>query len=155
MVAKRHLELTRMADMMSDYFQHRGSLCVLVILSDGPQRFTDLEDALQISTSTLTERLGEARDYGLITPEIDEGETSVDGQYRISERGEFVVRKMQQLDIVYAYRTMLEMHTQVENGRDELVDWMADKSVKKELARKSGKDPYVDPFGEGISGYRD
>lgn len=144
-----------MADTLSEYFQRRGGLGVLVVLKTGPLRYKDLEEALHVSTSTLTERLGEARDLGLLTPEIDEGKTSVDGQYRISERGQYVVRKMEQLGMVHAYRTMLEMYFQVEDGRDELLDWIADEDVKKELARKSGRDPYVDPFGEDLTSYRD
>lgn len=144
-----------MVDTLSEYFQRRGGLGVLVVLKTGPLRYKHLQEALHVSTSTLTERLGEARDPGLITPEIDEGETSVDGQYRISERGQYVVRKMEQLGMVHAYRTILEMHIQVEDGRDELLDWVAEKNVKMELARKSGRDPYVDPFGEDLTGYRE
>lgn len=142
-------------ETISDYCQARGGLGVLIVLKSEPLRFVDLEDALHISTSTLNKRLGEARDLGLITPEFDESETSVDKVYRISERGQYIVRKMEQLDMLHAYRTMLEMYFQVENGRDELLDWAADEDVMKELARRSGCDPYVDPFGEDLTGYRD
>lgn len=134
-------------ETISDYCQARGGLGVMVVLKSEPHRFVDLEEALHISSSTLTERLGEARDLGLITPEIDEGETSVDRQYRISERGQYVVRKLEQLDVEHAYRTFLDMHHQIEAGRAELLDRLTDEAVKEELARQSEVDPYTDPFG--------
>jgi DNA-binding HxlR family transcriptional regulator len=142
-----------MPETLSEYFQRRGSLGVLVVLKSGPRRFTDLEDVLHISTSTLTARLGEARDFGLIVPEIDENETSVDDQYRITERGQYVVRKMETLDVVHAYRTLLDMHRQVEDGREELTEWLEEEDVKRKLALQSETDPYVDPFGHNVTGH--
>jgi DNA-binding HxlR family transcriptional regulator len=136
-----------MGETLSEYFQRRGSLGVIIVLKDGPHRFTDLADALHISDSTLTKRLGEARDLGLIVPEMDEQETSVEGQYRITERGQYIVGKLEQLDVVHAYRTFLDMYHQIEDGADELVEWVGDEAVKDEIAQKSEKDPYVDPFG--------
>jgi len=140
-----------MADTLSEYFQRRGSLGVLIVLKGGPHRFTDLAEALHISDSTLTARLGEARDFGLITPEIDEQETSVGDQYRITERGQYVVRKMEQLEMEHAYRTMLDMHAQVENGRGELIKWVGKDDVRETIARCSDSDPYVDAFGEDVT----
>lgn len=140
-----------MAETLSEYLQSRGGLGVLVVLKTGAQRFTDLKNHLHVSESTLTKRLGEARSLGLITPEIDEKETSVSGQYRISERGQYVIAKAERLDVLHAYRTMLDMHQTVEGGKDELSDWVQDEEVKTELARRSDEDPYVDPFGEDIT----
>jgi DNA-binding HxlR family transcriptional regulator len=140
-----------MGETLSEYFQRRGSLGVIIVLKDGPHRFTDLADALHISDSTLTKRLGEARDLGLIVPEMDEQETSVEGQYRITERGQYVVGKLEQLDVVHAYRTFLDMYHQIEDGTDKLVDWVDDERVKAEFSRKSETDPYIDPFGYNVT----
>lgn len=140
-----------MPDTLSDYFTGRGSIGLLIVLKGGPHRFTDLENTLHISTSTLTQRLGEARDFGLIVPEIDEKETSVDDQYRLTERGQFIVSKLERLDVVHAYRTMLDMHETVETGRGELVDWVTDEEVQEEIARRSETDPYVDPFEHNVT----
>jgi len=91
----------------------RGSLnCVarwvsLVVLKGEAKQFKHLNERLHISSSTLTKRIGEAKGLGLITPEIDDRETSVNNLYRITERGQYVVAKMERLDIVHAYRTML------------------------------------------------
>lgn len=142
-----------MTDTLRDYFERRGGIGVLVALKSQPQRFTDLSETLHISTSTLTKRLGEARDLGFITPEIDEDETSVSDQYRITSRGQFVLRKMEQLEMVHAYRTKIDMQDKIEAGRGELIEWLADEDVRIELGKHEETNPYVDRFGEDITGF--
>jgi DNA-binding HxlR family transcriptional regulator len=144
-----------MPDTLSEYFESRGGLGLLVVLKSEAHRYTDIEDKLHISTSTLTKRLAEARELGFVTPEFDADETSVDGAYRITERGQFVLRKMEQLEIVHAYKTMLDMHKQVEDGRQDLLDWVSDDEVKLEIGKREDIHPYVDEFGEDVTGYLD
>ena len=142
-----------MADTLREFFELRGAMGLLVVLKGEAKQFKHLSERLHISSSTLTKRIGEAKDLGLITPEIDDRETSVNNQYRITERGQYVVAKMERLDIVHAYQTMLDMHDQVEDGKQELVEWIEGEKTKEELARRSDSDPYVDPFGEDVTGF--
>lgn len=142
-----------MADTVREFCNSRGGLGVLILLYSDAQRFTDLADLLHISDSTLTYRLAEARDLGLVTPEIDEQETSVGDQYRLSERGALIVKKLEQFGVVHAYRTMLDMHQQVEDGRSDLDEWLDGEETKEKLARCSEEDPYVDQFGQDVTGY--
>ncbi|MFW5949971.1 MAG: hypothetical protein ACOCR6_01295 [archaeon] len=62
---------------------------------------------------------------------------------------------MERLEIIHAYRTMLNMQAQVEDGKQELVEWIEGDETKEELARRSDSDPYVDPFGEDVTGFSD
>jgi hypothetical protein len=140
-----------MADTLRGFFELRGAMGLLVVLKGEAKQFKHLNERLHISSSTLTKRIGEAKGLGLITPEIDDRETSVNNLYRITERGQYVVAKMERLDIVHAYRTMLDMHEQVEDGKQELVEWIEGEKTKEELARRSDSDPYVDPFGEDVT----
>jgi len=140
-----------MADTLREFFELRGAMGLLVVLKGEAKQFKHLNERLHISSSTLTKRIGEAKDLGLITPEIDDRETSVNNQYRITERGQYVVAKMERLDIVHAYRTMLDMQAQIEGGKQELVEWIEGEKTKEELARRSDSDPYVDPFGEDVT----
>jgi len=48
---------------------------------------------------------------------------------------------------------MLDMHQQVEDGRSDLDEWLEAEDTKAKLARCSDQDPYVDPFGEDVTGY--
>lgn len=58
-----------MPKAISDFLQKRGALALLTVLAaaDG-FRFTDLEAELTISSSTLSQRLAEARVTGLSHP---------------------------------------------------------------------------------------
>lgn len=144
-----------MPDSISEFCNTRGGLGLLILLDSEAQRFTDLSEFLHISESTLTIRLKQARDLGLVTPEIDESGTSVDDQYRITERGAFIVKKAGELDMVHAYRTMLDMYHKVEDGREDLNHWLDTEQVMRRLARCDDKDPYVDAFGEDVTGYEE
>lgn len=144
-----------MPDSISEFCNSRGGLGLLILLEDEAQRFTDLSEVLHISQSTLTRRLAQARDLGLVTPEIDEDETSVDDQYRITERGAFIVKKAGEFDLVHAYRTMLDMHHKIEDGKEDLNQWLDDEQVLEQLARYDDQDPYIDPFGEEVTGYNE
>ncbi len=52
-----------------------------------------------------------------------------------SERGQFVVTKVEQLVIEHAYRTFLNMHHQIKTRREELREWLTDETVQEELAQ--------------------
>jgi hypothetical protein len=108
---------------------------------------------LHISDPTLTYRLVKACGLGLVTPEIDEQETSIGDQYRPSERGALVVKTLEQSGVTHAYRTMLDMHQQVKDGRSDLDGWLDDEETEAKLARCNDQDPYVDPFGEDLTEY--
>ncbi len=141
-----------MAEALSEYVEKRGSLGVLILLKTaGPWRFTDMANKLHISQSTLSERLEEARNLGLITPEIDEEGSSVDSQYRITERGQYLATKLEKMGIEHAYLTFLDAYHEIEAGRDDLGEWLDDEAVKEEIARQSEVDPYVDPFGHDVT----
>lgn len=44
------------------------------------------------------------------------------------------------------------MHQQIDEGKESLVQWVEDEEVKKEIARMSDSDPYVDLVGEDTTG---
>lgn len=64
-----------------------------------------------------------------------------------------IVKKLDQLGVTYAYRTILDKHQKVEDGRSDLERWLDDEETKKQVARCSETDPYVDPFGEDVTRY--
>lgn len=76
------------SESISDFLRKRGALGILTLLSmeDG-QRFSDLNEQLTISSSTLTRRLTEARGLGFVVPGMNPEETSVNNEYRITTRG--------------------------------------------------------------------
>lgn len=137
------------SESISDFLQKRGALGILTFLSmeDG-QRFSDLDEQLTISSSTLTRRLTEARGLGLVVPGMNPKETSVNNEYRITTRGKRVARRMENQGLIHAVRTILDYQQDVESELPDLLDWV--EAHKEELARLDDQTPYQDPFGEEI-----
>lgn len=137
------------SESISDFLQKRGALGILTLLSmeDG-QRFSDLDERLMISSSTLTRRLTEARGLGLVVPGMNPEETSVNNEYRITTRGKRVARRMENQGLIHAVRTILDYQQEVENELPDLLNWV--KNHREELARLDDETPYQDPFGESV-----
>lgn len=135
------------SESISDFLQKRGALGILTLLSmeDG-QRFSDLDEQLTISSSTLTRRLTEARGLGLVVPGMNPEETSVNNEYRITTRGKRVARRMENQGLSHAVRTIIDYQQDVESELPDLLSWV--ETHNEELARLDDQTPYQDPFGE-------
>lgn len=137
------------SESISEFLQKRGALGILTLLSmeDG-QRFSDLDEELTVSSSTLTRRLMEARGHGLVVPGMTPEETSVNNEYRITTRGKRVAKQMENQGLIHAVRTILDYQHEVENEMPDLLDWV--EAHREELARLDDQTPYQDPFGESV-----
>jgi len=137
------------SESISEFLQKRGALGILTLLSmeDG-QRFSDLDEQLTISSSTLTRRLTEARGLGLVVPGMNPEETSVKNEYRITTRGKRVARQMESQGLIHAVRTILDYQQEVDRELGELREWV--EANRGELARLDDQTPYQDPFGESV-----
>jgi len=49
---------------------------------------------------------------------------------------------------------MIERQKQVTDGKAVLQSWIDDEEVQKTLVRCAEDDPYIDEFGQDITGYR-
>lgn len=141
-----------MVETVQEFIGARGGVGVLILLSTGPMRFNELADELPVSTSTLDKRLDEGRDLGLVTTKWQEDKKPHEFQYWITERGKFLVRKMERVGMVHPYLTMIDLQSQVKNGKGEIQSWLGEDEVRETLARCADDDPYVDEFGEDITG---
>lgn len=140
-----------MPESISEFLQKRGSLAILTLLTtEGGQRFTDLDNEIDVSTSTLTKRLGVARDLGLVIPGQKLGDTSVGNEYRITDRGQMVARQMERQGIVHRYRTIMENRKRIDEEMGDLVEWVDEN--QEQLAGLNDREPYQDRFGEGLPG---
>lgn len=139
-----------MPESISDYLGKRGSIGLLTLLSmEGGMRFSDLEDELTISSSTLTRRIAEARGHGLVIPEMDPQETSVKDLYRITDRGALVARQMERQSITTACRTVLDYQHKIDEEMGDLIDWVD--ANQERLAGLNDEAPFHDSFGENIT----
>ena len=141
-----------MVETVQEFVDARGGIGVLILLSREPMRFKDLKTELTVSPGTLDKRLDEARNLGLATMKWQEGEKPHKYQNWITERGEFLVRKMEREGLVHQYLTMIDAQSKVKDGKSQLQSWLEDDEVREVLARCADDDPYVDEFGQDITG---
>lgn len=141
-----------MVKTVQEFVGSRGGVGVLILLSAEPMRFNELAEKLTVSPSTLDKRLDEGRDLGLVTTKWQEDKKPHKFQYWITERGKYLVRKMEREGMVHPYLTMIDLQSQVKDGKSELQSWLDNDEVRETLAQCADDDPYVDKFGQDITG---
>lgn len=113
----------------------KGTIPLLVLLSKGEQRFTELHDGLQISRYTLTTRLNETQEVGWVA--VD---TATDGGdqrhrfYRLLPSGRAVVEELDNLDIVDIAERRRKAQLEYERQLDEVSDNLPEPSEIREHA---------------------
>jgi DNA-binding HxlR family transcriptional regulator len=76
------------------YFDRKGSVDVLMELDDGEQTYSQLEEKIDVSSATLSERLDEAQNLNLIYRyPIEAGENATLG-YKLTPLGAVIVKRM-------------------------------------------------------------
>lgn len=76
------------------YFDRKGSVDVLMELADGEKTYSQLEEQIDVSSATLSERLDEAQDLNLIYRyPIEAGENATLG-YKLTPLGDVIVKRM-------------------------------------------------------------
>lgn len=90
-----------------EFLSRTGAVGVLreVNLMAG-SRFTDLEESVDVSSSTLSTRLGEARDLGLLELKLENTEEGTNRHYALTGLGRRVYNQMEQRGIFRTYDKM-------------------------------------------------
>ena len=70
-----------MDESLSDYSDRKGSIAVLYAISHGHDRFSDIEDQTDVSTSSLSDRLNEAQELGILDEDLRETDDEGTTQY--------------------------------------------------------------------------
>lgn len=143
-----------MVKAISGYLERSGSIGILVHLEKDSKRFNELKEIVGVSPSTLSKRLDKGRKLGVITTrlgqdEFERDQRAVHHEYMITDRGLLVLDKMDECDVVYAYRQLQEAEERLEAGIEEMHDWIAENS--DELARAKDHHPTRDTFGEDVT----
>ncbi|WP_254278626.1 winged helix-turn-helix transcriptional regulator [Haloarcula marina] len=145
-----------MVKAISGYLQRSGAIGVLVHLKSDSKRFNELKDLVGVSPSTLSDRLDKGADLGLITTRIGKDEyerdqRAVHHEYMITDRGLLVLSKMEEFDVIFAYRKLREAEERLDEGIEDMHDWIAEDSDRIALAAEVH--PTKDREGEDVTGY--
>ncbi|MFC7142737.1 winged helix-turn-helix transcriptional regulator [Halosimplex aquaticum] len=143
-----------MVKAISGYLDRSGSIGILVNLKNDSKRFNELKELVGVSPSTLTKRLDEGQELGVITTrlgkdEYERDQRAVHHEYMITERGLVVLDQIEKFDIMYRYRQLREAEQQLDEGLDEMHEWIEDNS--DQLARAEDVNPTRKASGEDIT----
>lgn len=143
-----------MVKAISGYIERSGSIGILVNLRNDSKRFNELKNLVGVSPSTLSKRLEEGRELGLITTrlgqdEFERDQRAVHHEYMITDRGLVVLHEMEEEDVVYSYRQLREAEIDLEEALEKIHDWIAENTERLEQAKE--KHPSRDAFGEASS----
>lgn len=107
---------------VSEFLDRTGAVSVLLEIGMGAKRFSDLEDALSLSSATLTERLQGGETLGLWEKHLYQ-EEDYPTRYRLTEKGEQVMDEMRELDLPHHIVKMRTYQEEVESRTEQLREW--------------------------------
>lgn len=137
----------------ASFFRRKGAVELLCIADrrDFQGRFTDLDDEINVSHSTLSKRLSEAQELGLITVAINPEASSPENVYRTTQTGKEIQNEMRELGLPRTYEKLRTVEDLFAEGSEDLVEWAesldAALEEKAEEYSKQVEDPdtRVDP----------
>lgn len=121
------------------FFRRKGAIELLCIADqkDFHGRFTDLDNEINVSHSTLSKRLDEAQELDLITVAISPEASSPEPVYRTTRIAREIQSEMRQLGLPRTYQKLRTVEGFFAGGSEELVEWT--ESLDAELAEKAAE----------------
>jgi len=108
---------------VSEFLGHRGAVPVLLEIGMGAKRFSDLEDTLDLSSATLTERLREGETLGLWEKRLSPKEEDHPRRYYVTDKGRQVMDEMRDLDLPHHIFKLRTYREEVESRTEQLRKW--------------------------------
>jgi len=130
-------ETEPMNSSFAAFFRRKGAVELLCIADrrDFQGRFTDLDDEINVSHSTLSKRLSEAQELGLITVAINPEASSPENVYRTTQTGKEIQNEMRELGLPRTYEKLRTIEDLFAEGSEDLVEWA--ESLDAELVEKA------------------
>jgi DNA-binding HxlR family transcriptional regulator len=121
------------------FFRRKGAVELLCIADkrDFQGRFTDLDDEINVSHSTLSKRLNEAQELSLITVGINPEASSPENVYMTTPFGEEIQSEMRELGLPRTYEKLRTIEELFAEGSEDLVGWA--ENLDAELAEKAAE----------------
>lgn len=112
-----------MSDLTYTYLRKKGAVRLLCEIDPQGSRYTDLDEALDISHSTVGERLGELKEVSLIQHEATTGGRGTTNLYKLTPKGATFRRALHESGTVMAHRQLKAARNQFELKNEEMQEW--------------------------------
>lgn len=116
---------------IAEFLSRTGAIGLLreVQRMDG-SRFTDLDDALDVSSSTLSNRLEEACDLDLLEPTLESTDYGTNTRYKLTGAGRKVRNQMEHRGIVRTYDKIQTLEEQIDESIEDLRKWVTEEMYR-------------------------
>ncbi|MFC6770090.1 hypothetical protein ACFQDD_00880 [Halorubrum pallidum] len=111
-------------DEIAEFLRSKGAIEALLAIGTDGGRWSDIEEQVDISTATLTERLGDARDLGLVKSNTMDHESSVSKIYQLDTLGQTVYHQMHLSNIVSTWTYLKKTREEFESQREDVIEWV-------------------------------
>jgi DNA-binding HxlR family transcriptional regulator len=114
-----------MSTSIAAFLRRKGAIELLCVLDQRRYsgRFTDLNEELNISQSTLSKRLDEAQNLHIVGVAVHEDPSTTGTVYRTTRLGEHIKNEMDQLGLARTYTKLRSVEELFEESSNELVEW--------------------------------
>lgn len=113
------------------FLTRTGAIGVLreVDRKDG-SRFTDFDEALDVSSSTLTNRLEEAYELDLLERTLESTDYGTSKRYKLTGAGRKVRTQMEYRSIARTYDKIRTLEEQLDESVEELCEWVTEEMFR-------------------------
>jgi len=107
-----------------EFLSRAGAIGILrEIDHTGGKRFTDLDEVVPVSSSTLTTRLSEAVKLGILGRSLEEKDGRTDTVYVPTKVGRRLRQRMQEQQLIRIYDELLDIEQEFDEEVKNLQEW--------------------------------
>lgn len=132
MVAPEDRDIGIDREALSSFLDEDGGVEMLIAVSEGGLRYSELDEKTRVAGSTFNRRRTEAIDLGLIEGESRETESGIHNFYVLTPLGQAIRKRMYEQRLGELYWRLLELEEQFENSSEEVIKWIKDEDSELE-----------------------
>lgn len=129
-------------DRIVSYLDRKGGVRVLEELQDGPKRFVTLKETLDVSSATITDRIEDAKEMGLISETPDYTGGNGYKRHPLTAKGQVVADKLERTDLARIRKEIRKLEAEFDEQLNEFETSLDEKTAElnAEFARKLGNE---------------
>jgi len=138
---------------IAEFLQLKAGPELLLAIGTKGGRWTDIENQIEVSSATLSDRLEKARDLNLIKPSAKGIESSVSSIYRLDKLGEMIYHQMHNTNIASTWAYLKDTQEEFESQKEQLVKWVENDEIvdvykahkeKEQTGKRPGSPDWID-----------
>lgn len=117
-------EVEEQLEAAMEFIARAGAIGILrEIDHTGGKRFTDLDEVVPVSSSTLTTRLGEAVKLGILVRNLEEKDGRTDTVYEQTKIARRLRQRMQEQQLIRIYDELRDIEQEFDEEVKKLQEW--------------------------------